>query len=167
MKVEIACKGADLKDIEELSEFQGSIKSLSAENFEKLKRTILENGFSAPMFVWQSEKRNWIIDGHQRLRVLGRLRDEGVHVPPIPIVYIEAETRKEAKRKLLSIASQYGVFDVQSLDFFIADDDLEIAELLQEIRLVDGELKLSTDGGVVEKAPKTLVCPNCGCEFGG
>jgi len=52
--ISVQCEGAHLLDIDEIEIFQGSLKSLSDQNYEKLKKSILELGFSAPFFIWET-----------------------------------------------------------------------------------------------------------------
>ena len=144
--IPIKCRGADLKAIDELTEFQGDIKDLTKQNYAKLRKSMVKHGFSAPIFVWEHEGDNYILDGHQRLRVLGKLREEGYDIPLLPVVYIEADDEKQAKEKLLLITSQYGDFNVQGLDEFIYEGQLDLSELTTEVRLLDvKELQLSTE----------------------
>lgn len=56
--IRIACEGTHFLDIDEIDIFQGQLKSLSDENYEKLKTAILELGFSAPFFIWKNEGKN-------------------------------------------------------------------------------------------------------------
>ena len=64
----------------ELEEFQGSLKKMSKQNAEKLKKEIAELGWTAPVFVWnkltggESLEQAKIMDGHGRLFVLKHYR---------------------------------------------------------------------------------------------
>jgi hypothetical protein len=53
----------------------GDLKSLSKENYEKLRHEILELGFSFPVNVWldSNDGLYYIIDGHQRTRVVKQM----------------------------------------------------------------------------------------------
>lgn len=108
--IRVTCHAADVLPVDSLVEFQGNLKTISRENLDKLKRSILRHGFSAPIFVWRGSD-NHILDGHQRLRALLEFRQEGYNLPLLPVVFIDAEDEKEAKEKLLYITSQYGDFD--------------------------------------------------------
>lgn len=125
--------------LEEILDFQGDLKRLSKENAHRLEQSILAHGFSAPVFVWvDPDGRSYALDGHQRCRVLRRMRDEdGYEIPPLPVDYIEAESEREARAKLLSITSQYGEFDLDVVEKWISELDAELAETL---RLVDTEI---------------------------
>lgn len=139
----IACSGSGTADIEDLTEFQGNLKKMGMKAKQKLRRSIEQHGFSAPIFVWKHQKKLDVLDGHQRLTVLREMRNEGVEIPAVPIVEIDAKSAAEAKAKLLKIASQYG--DVQKDGFreFVADMDVE--EIKLSVRLARGEMDLSID----------------------
>ena len=102
-----------------LTPFQGDLKDLSAKNHDKLKRSLLAEGFMAPVFVW-GEK---ILDGHQRTAVLVKegwtLDGDG----GVPVVEIVADTAQEAARKLLKLTSAYGKPDANGVfEFALAHD---------------------------------------------
>lgn len=111
--------GLDHVPVVSLEPFQGDLKELSQREYNKLKKSILENGLIVPFFVWL--ETNKLLDGHQRQRVFikeGWLMD-------VPIVYISAVNEQDAKRKLLVISSQYGKVTQEGWDEFTfnLDDD--------------------------------------------
>jgi hypothetical protein len=128
--IEIACEGNSRVALDELQPFQGELKSLSEANAAKLRLEIIERGFSFPLFVWVHEGKNFVIDGHQRLRVLADLAAEGYTIPAIPVCKVEARNFKEAKHKLLTAASQYGLIDDMGLTDFIKDAGLNADDIL-------------------------------------
>ena len=85
------------KTISELKAFQGNLKDLPMDEYEKLKNSLLVNGNIAPLFIWQ----NNILDGHQRVYTLLELEKAGVKIPTkIPCVEIQASSNKQAKKTL-------------------------------------------------------------------
>lgn len=141
-KIEIKCKGAALLSIDIIKDFQGKLKRISKDNLERLKVSILKNGFVAPIFIWQNEGKSITLDGHQRIKALLSMRQEGYEIPLLPVAYIKADNENDARQKLLAITSQYGEFDIDELNSWIGDLDLEIAETL---RLVNDELKINNE----------------------
>ena len=127
--VKITCEGAELTAISTLCEFQGELKSLSDSNYYKLRKQILELGFSFPFHVWKNDNVNFLLDGHQRLRTLRKMESEGWTIPLLPINIIYASDRSEAKRKLLAAASQYGKVERQGLYEFMSDAELPFNDL--------------------------------------
>ena len=143
--VRVTCRGADLADLATLRPFQGDLKRLSEENYEKLKTAILKYGFSFPMAVWKDGGRMLCIDGHQRDKVLKRMEQEGYRIPRLPVDYIEAKNEKEAKEKILLATSQYGEMDGESLNNFLMESGLEFPELKSLIALPEIDLDRFSD----------------------
>lgn len=135
--IAVTCQGADTLPIDAIVDFQHGLKSLSKANLEKLQKSILKYGFTAPIFIWQHAGDNYILDGHQRLSALLDLRERGHDIPLLPVAYIQAADEKEAKEKLLHISSQYGSLDKEGFKEFILDldfDDLELSINLPDMR---------------------------------
>lgn len=168
--IKVTCTGSDHLDIAQLSDFQGDLKVLTDDNLDKLTGAILKYGFTAPVFVWKHSAFNYILDGHQRVKALEALEADGYSIPPVPIVYVEAKNKKEAKEKLLHISSQYGEFQYEGVQAFAADLDLPALDL----RIVNIEMPL-TDIGMFDFEPidregyeppdqQNCICPECGHE---
>lgn len=111
-----------------LAPFQGELKELTTREYNKLKKSLMENGVIVPFFVWQRNGTGYILDGHQRERVFQR---EGWELD-VPVIYIDAEDEQDAKQKLLVISSQYGRVTQEGWDEFTFDlDDDWLAETVQ------------------------------------
>jgi ParB-like chromosome segregation protein Spo0J len=129
-QIRIECKGAIELDLFLLKEFQGDLKTLTTDNFERLRTEILTDGYSFTVHVWNSEGQWYILDGHQRVRVLKHLvQKEGYECPPLPCSIVIAKSYKEAKKKLLAAASAYGKVEDLGLGQFISDIDMDLEEL--------------------------------------
>jgi DNA modification methylase len=127
--IKIACTGADLLPIDSLLEFQGELKSLSKENYARLKKEIVDTGFAFPFHVWKSGDKLFLIGGHQRKRTLESMKEEGFEIPPLPVVYVEATDYKQAKRRVLQDVAQYGTVEKQGLYDFTLDADIKMEDL--------------------------------------
>jgi hypothetical protein len=139
--IRIACEGSDTLDLESISILQGELKELSKKNYDRLRNSIVRNGFSAPLFIWTDKGgTNYLLDGTQRHRVLSKMKSEGYEIPPLPVAYIEAADIKDARQKLLFILSQYGEVTRQGLYEFVIDADFELSEL-DSFRLPDVEME--------------------------
>lgn len=126
MNVEIKCQGSHVIELENLTILQGNLKSLSDKNYNKLKKEILELGYSSPIHVWNREGTHYILDGTQRTRTLTKMREEGYEVPPLPVVRVEAGSFDEAKKKVLALTSQYGKIENDGLYEFISDSNITV-----------------------------------------
>ncbi len=134
--IKITCKGAASAALKDLNPLQGGLKSLSEQNYQKLKAAITgKHGFSFPFAVWKNKGKLWTVDGHQRLAALLRMKEEGYKIPRLPIDYVEARNIKEAREKILLATSQYGKMTHASLVEFLelseikADDFSELVDL--------------------------------------
>jgi DNA modification methylase len=100
------------------------------------------NGFCAPFFIWERQGDAMCLDGHQRMATLLAIREAGVPIPGLlPVAYIHAEDEADARRKLLSITSQYGEFQRDQLDEWLEGIDAEIKSIL---RFTDREININT-----------------------
>lgn len=121
----------------QLTGLQGGLKKRTVESLSKLKKSIVKHGFIVPIFIWENieDATLRIIDGHGRVEALESLKKDGYSIPEIPIVFVKADNLKDAKEKLLVVASQYGKFDRDGAEEFFAGLDLEFAEIeLPEIK---------------------------------
>jgi hypothetical protein len=128
-EIKITCDTKLYLPLENILDFQGELKSLSSTNYERLKKQILEQGFSAPIFVWKNNAKYYCLDGTQRRLVLTRLKAEGYKIPDLPAVEIFAKTKLEAKKKLLSYVSQFGKVESQGLYEFIIEAEIPIEDM--------------------------------------
>jgi len=129
-KIKVVCNTKDSLPLSELSNFQKEMKTLSEENEEKLKTQIIKKGICTPFFVWKDKDINYIIDGHQREKVLSKMVKDGFLIPDnLPVVYIEADNKKDAGEKLLAINSTFGKIDSEGLLDFLNMIDYTVNDL--------------------------------------
>ena len=170
--VEIKCQGSMELSIDELKPFQGELKELSHESYEKLKAEILRHGFSEPIGVWKHENEWRVLSGHQRLRTLLAMRDEGFKIPKVPVSMIYAKDVKDAKEKILALTSQYGEITDEGLYEFMNEANIDVS-YLDNIRMPEIDLGKWKDNFVDETAKDNTTvedihlqtCPSCGFEF--
>lgn len=156
-KIPIKCKGQKYLPYTELNEFQGNLKKITQKDLEKLKNQIKKLGWVAPIFIWVNGDKNEIIDGHGRLKALKSLIEEGYTIDDLPVVEIEAKSRKEAAEILLSINSVYQKMTEKGLYEFLDDMELDLNSLenlnlpnidiseLKELFAAENEGKLEED----------------------
>lgn len=172
-EIQIKCKGSMTLELEQLTPFQGGLKDLSKENYDKLRKQILELGFSEPICVWKDESGPRpvynILNGHQRVRVLSEMkRSEGYKVPRLPVVEVEAESEFEAKKKVLSLTSQFGEITNESLFEFASIANIDLPTL-KDFRFPELDMKKFEQSFFEDppepKPTKPKKCPECGHEF--
>ena len=150
MKIEIKCTGSTEIKPKLLKAFQGDLKRLSKDSYEKLKHQIIDLGFSEPISVWQNEGINYILNGHQRVKAVNKMIKEGYKLDNgLPCNLVEADDLKTAKKKVLALTSQFGEMTNDSLLDYIKDAGINIDEVstyqFPEIDMSIIEDALSTD----------------------
>lgn len=122
-EIDIVCETGINIEWRKLQNYQGELKELTKDNFEKFKNLIIKDGFAAPIFIWKG--KNYILDGHQRIRVLGELTKNGFIDPvKLPCVNVRCRDKKHAKRLILGYASQFGTMTDEGFYQFIHESDL-------------------------------------------
>jgi len=116
-----------LLSIKELIPTQGELKDLTEANYNKLKLSFEKHGFIFPISIWQDGDKNYLIDGHQRQRVITKEYGD----VEVPIIKIPAKDIKEAAEILLKVTSQYGTITQEGLDTYIATYELPEAEIYE------------------------------------
>ena len=102
------------------------------------------------------------------------MAEESYEIPLLPCALIQAKDRKEAAEKILLISSQYGNMTNHSLEDFLAENDLDLPGLQDELELPSIDLEYFRDadfqagsaeeqGRLDKKNP--ITCPECGHEF--
>lgn len=147
LTIEISCQGYTKVPIDELKDLQGNLKDLTEENYVRLRNSMTKFGFSFPVFMWiDSEGTKWVIDAHQRLRTLRKMKEEGWTIPDLPADIIQAKDKVEAKKKLLLLNSRYGKMTREGFDEFVDEvgfevdgEDIEDLLVLPEIEMFGEE----------------------------
>lgn len=137
------CDVKDYAKYTELLPFQGNLKDLKDENFHKLRKEIINEGFAAPIYVWDDNGIYHILDGHQRVRVIKHLvEQEGYEDFTLPIVRILDDSLEKAKKRLLSYVSMYGTLTNDGLYEFMFDAKIEMQELEDRFSLPQNDFDI-------------------------
>jgi len=164
--IKITCEAKAFVEIDKIESIQGELKKINPESMKKLKQSIIKHGFSFPVFVWKNKTKYYSIDGVHRVKALKELGVEGYDVPvAVPVAYINARDRKQAKTLLLLVTSQYAKIDQYNFDDFTKDLDIDILESI-EIEGIDILTPDFEPVGIDEQArldeKKATECPQCG-----
>jgi hypothetical protein len=159
----------ELVDIDRLTPFQGKLKTLSDANFNKLRKSIMDEGFSFTVHVWENADVTYIIDGHQRVSVLHQMRKQGIIIPPISCSFVSATTYRDAKKLVLLAISQYGKIQKDGFLEFVDGEDFDFADYDFPDFKFDMEIPDFLPGTEDEQGKldtkKPITCPECGHEF--
>ena len=139
--MEVKCKTNDTLELSQLVEFQGNLKERTDGDFEKIAKSIKKHGFAFPFFVWKHDGINHVLDGHGRMGALKRMVAQGEHLPPLPVVYVNAKDQADAKELLLKLNSHYGQMSAESVRDFLGDLQINF----EDLALPEGVLDFSKD----------------------
>lgn len=139
--MEVKCKTNDTLPLLALTEFQGNLKERTDADFEKIAKSIKKHGFAFPFFVWKHDGTNHVLDGHGRIGALKRMVAQGEHLPPLPVVYVNAKDEADAKELLLKLNSHYGQMTAESVRDFLGDLQIDF----EDLALPEGVLDLSKE----------------------
>jgi len=148
IEIKVNCKGTNYFSLSELNILQDTkdfkLKELSEENLEKLKNSIIKNGFWFPFFVWHCKAENkwYYTDGTQRYKVLTWMQKSGEYKLPekYPCVEIFAKDKKEAAKAILTQSTSYGKITEKGLYDFLNEYDLDFADLKTDLELSEIDL---------------------------
>jgi hypothetical protein len=146
-----------------------NLKSEKGREVGKLKKSILDNGFTVPLILWRNKKDTYVIDGTGRKLALEMLEYEGHPIDDLPVVYVKAKNLTEAKKKVLAVSSSYGDVTEDSWRDFTSDLDLDDIDLgFVELDGFDPDSLLTDLPEPTEKKAKKgktkfiKTCPHCG-----
>ncbi len=170
--VKINCRGAEEVRLRDLIPFQGILKTLPEENYQKCKEEILRDGFCEPVSTWKRDGHWIILNGHQRVTTLVRMQEEGFIIPPIPVSIVFVRDEQQANDLVLALTAQFGVMTNESLaNFFrernIPKDTLDRyphrdTDTAEVIRLIDEPTRVPEEGAGQEDedaVPELAVDP--------
>jgi len=153
-EIKITAEGKESLPWNELLPFQGQLKHIEKAEYEKLRKVLIEMGFSFAVHAWKHKGKYYIIDGHQRMFAVKQMVEvEGYSIKPVPVVIVQAKTFNEAKKKVLAAASQYGKISKQALSDYAKEFDVSFDDLVSnfhfpEIDFSEMEEFFSDEGSI-------------------
>lgn len=160
--IRIECEAKTTLPLDKLVPFQDKIKTLPREQYEKFRKVLIDQGIKFSKHVWLNKGKYHIIDGHQTVYVLTKMRDEEKWVVPnLPVTLVKAKSLREAKLAVLAGASQFGQFDEVALEKYLKTNKIDLDLALESFEFVgiDPE-KLSKEMEKVAPLPTGKGGPN-------
>lgn len=116
---------------------QEGFKEHSTIDKNRLKKSLLENGFALPFNVWVDESETvWCLDGYHRVQDLKELETEGVDVPEtLPANFIDCQNKQEAAKLVLVYSSFYAKVREDGLMDFMSMYELPLSLLTTDMSL--------------------------------
>lgn len=131
----VKVRGASSVPYTDLVPFQGDLKKLTVENYQKLRDEIVEDGFCEPITVWLRDGQYIILNGHQRVAAIREMvESEKWECPFLPISIIENLTEDQANLLVLALTSSYGEMTEDSLVEFIKSRGLRVRTIIDRMR---------------------------------
>lgn len=132
------------------------LKKTQKHLIEKLKNSLIKNGFSMPFTVWQKGKDLLILDGHYRFNTMMEMIKDGVEIPEkLPANFIQCKNDNEAKKIVLLYNSHYAEMNNDTLYGFISD--MAIDEITTEFNIIGNDINdliiQNTDFSKMETEP--------------
>lgn len=136
LKIRLACRGAGSVNYKTLVNFQGDLKTLSEEAYQRIRSSIIRFGFMEPISVWNDEGVLKMLNGHQRLTAVKRMVElEGFKPIKLPVNYIDAENYEDAKLRVLALTSDYGQMTQAGAVNYLADMNVTHDDLVTFLQL--------------------------------
>ncbi len=157
----------------------GDIKKQSKLEKQRLKKSLVENDFSLPFFIWDRGKTGqYILDGHHREAALKELDSEGISIPDLlPALFYDLADEAAAKKLIVIVNAKFADFKKDELLDWVKTDFSGFEDLLtglnyKQIRDIDF---LSFDNEIsariAEQKVEDLIDPNVStlpiCYYGG
>lgn len=147
MQMQVKCTYDKLIGLDDLVNMQGDLKKIDNEKFDRMKNSILVNGFVFPLFVWENDGTINLLDGNHRLRALLELRREKSIVnPKVPVVFVKAKNKNAAKEIVLLANNEYAKISKKGLFEFLKDLDWKMwmdEMFVVQLERVDNPAKFS------------------------
>ena len=126
----------------DLIEFQPEkFKKYSNKLTDKLKNSLVNNGFASPFYVWERDNGIFILDGHGRFRAMNQMEQDGESIPDkLPAIFLSIENESEAKKMLMTFNSHYAELNKEFVIEYMGD--LVFDDINSEFELFELNFKL-------------------------
>lgn len=175
--------GLETSPIFDLQDLQGDFKTLEPENEAKLKKELITVGFCEPFTVAKLDGKLYLLNGHQRAKVLRKMTADGI-VPKdlrFPCRVVPVKDKSEAVRICLALTSQYGTVTKKGLARLCKTAKVSLGEAQASFNFPDLSLAALKDALAEEQGAKSEAqeaqkeaqskkvkfqkCPKCGHTF--
>lgn len=133
-------------------------KVLGETEKQRLKNSILKNHFVESFKVWEDDDTIYCLDGFHRCLVLRELEKEGHELPDLfRADYIKCDSHDEAAKLVLIYSSIYAKIEIDSLNDFIEENNIEIDEIRDMVDIPDIDLLDISDIIIDDLSDKKLL----------
>lgn len=127
-------------------------KDVNKPTMEKLKKSLVENGYMQPAFVWQNGDKLYCLDGYHRRIALSELAEEGHNVPEeLTGLFVHCKDKKHAAKMVLVYSSIYANVTDEGLYQFSHDYNINFDDIKLEIDIPKLDLDKYEAGYVTDE----------------
>ena len=152
-KIRIKCTTGITMSLDDMNWFPSKLKKHSDLEIQRIRDSIIEDGFLFPIAIGKVGDKNYIIDGECTYNALQQLKYEGFEIPEIPIYYVRCNEETIKKMILIGTSTNHCVTEI-SLKEFVKGTDLNLknygfsdSDLIDFHSDVDIGLYIQTKGG--------------------
>ena len=152
-KIRIKCTTGITMSLDDMNWFPSKLKKHSDLEIQRIRDSIIEDGFLFPIAIGKVGDKNYIIDGECTYNALQQLKYEGFEIPEIPIYYVRCNEETIKKMILIGTSTNHCVTEI-SLEEFVEGTDLNLknygfsdSNLIDFHSDVDIGLYVETKGG--------------------
>ena len=152
-KIRIKCTTGITMSLDDMNWFPSKLKKHSDLEIQRIRDSIIEDGFLFPIAIGKVGIKNYIIDGECTYNALQQLKYEGFEIPEIPIYYVRCNEETIKKVILIGTSTNHCVTET-SLKEFVKGTDLNLknygfsdSDLIDFHSDVDIGLYIETKGG--------------------
>ena len=124
-KIRIKCTTGITMSLDDMSWFPSKLKKHSDLEIQRIRDSIIEDGFLFPIAIGKVKHKNYIIDGECTYNALQQLKYEGYEIPEIPIYYVRCNEETIKKMILIGTSTNHCVTET-SLKEFVKGTDLNL-----------------------------------------
>ena len=113
--------------LDDMNWFPSKLKKHSDLEIQRIRDSIIEDGFLFPIAIGKVGDKNYIIDGECTYNALQQLKYEGFEIPEIPIYYVRCNEETIKKVILIGTSTNHCVTK-NSLRDFVAEDNIDLKQ---------------------------------------
>lgn len=103
--------------LDEMNWFPSKLKKHSDLEIQRIRDSIIEDGFLFPIAIGKVKDKNYIIDGECTYNALQQLKYEGYEIPEIPIYYVRCNEETIKKIILIGTSTNHCVTETSLKEF--------------------------------------------------
>ena len=152
-KIRIKCTTGITMSLDDMNWFPSKLKKHSDLEIQRIRDSIIEDGFLFPIAIGKVGDKNYIIDGECTYNALQQLKYEGFEIPEIPIYYVRCNEETIKKMILIGTSTNHCVTET-SLKEFIKGTNIDLKsfgfstlDLIDFFQAKDIGLYTLTNGG--------------------